>query len=276
MASWKYADDSNLGEVTLGSAYTAADGTMSLTAGHGARLPSEGDFWLGYDTGAGMRIFKVTARSTDTLTITPDATEGLGDGSIASGQTLRPVVSNAAIDQLKYDSGAWVLLDTQVASSSASLDFTSKITSDFDNYVVQLQNVIPATNTATLRMQVSIDNGANWVTAAASYAWHGWNSNTGGGAQAGSLSDTGMGIFSSMSNGTLYGGSGTFYLYAPLNTSQRFYFNGTGFYFTSASLLNVVNGYGAYLALTAVDAIRFLYSSGNIASGTIRLYGIRK
>ena len=44
MASLKYIADVNLMKVTLASAYTAADGHMHLTGGHGARLPATGDF----------------------------------------------------------------------------------------------------------------------------------------------------------------------------------------------------------------------------------------
>jgi hypothetical protein len=104
MASLKYSANSSLQTVTLGSAYTSGSGSMTLTTGHGARLPSSGDFWLAYDNGAGVvRLFKVTARSTDTLTVTADATEGSGDGNISSGETLRWALTAAALDQLRTD-----------------------------------------------------------------------------------------------------------------------------------------------------------------------------
>ena len=97
MASYKYKEDANLGTVTLGSSYTSGSGSMSLSSGHGARLPASGDFWLTYDDGAGtVQIFKVTARSTDTLTVVASTTEGSGDGSISSGATLRPTLTSVA------------------------------------------------------------------------------------------------------------------------------------------------------------------------------------
>jgi hypothetical protein len=104
MASLKYSANSSLQTVTLGAGYTSGSGTMTLTTGHGARLPATGDFWLAYDDGAGtVRLFKVTARSTDTLTVTADATEGSGDGNISSGETLRWALTAAALDQLRGD-----------------------------------------------------------------------------------------------------------------------------------------------------------------------------
>jgi len=104
MASLKYIADSTLQTVTLGSAYTAGSGSMTLTTGHGARLPSSGDFWMVYNDGAGtIRSFKVTARSSDTLTVTADATEGSGDGNISSGATLRWGLTVAALNQFRQD-----------------------------------------------------------------------------------------------------------------------------------------------------------------------------
>lgn len=104
MASLKYVASSTLQTVTLGSAYTAGSGSMTLTAGQGSYLPSSGDFWIVYDNGAGtVRIFKVTARSTDTLTVTAVSGEGSGDGNISSGETLRWALTYDALNQLRAD-----------------------------------------------------------------------------------------------------------------------------------------------------------------------------
>lgn len=104
MASLQYIQSSTLQSVTLGSAYTAGAGTMTLTAGNGAYLPSSGDFWLSYNNGAGtIRLFKVTARSTDTLTVVAVSGEGSGDGNISSGETLRWALTYDALNQLRSD-----------------------------------------------------------------------------------------------------------------------------------------------------------------------------
>lgn len=108
MASWKYLKTATLGTVTLGSSYTSGSGSMSLTAGQGARLPSAGDFWLAWsedqsDPDAVIHLWKVTARSTDTLTVTAETTEGGGDTNVSSGETLRAVMSISALDQLRQD-----------------------------------------------------------------------------------------------------------------------------------------------------------------------------
>jgi hypothetical protein len=119
--SLQYTKSSTIQTVTLGSSYTSGSGTMTLTAGNGAYLPSSGDFWLSYNNGSGtIRIFKVTARSTDTLTVTAVSGEGAGDGNISSGETLRWALSVDALDQLRQDiiqTGAYASATAQKAGN---------------------------------------------------------------------------------------------------------------------------------------------------------------
>lgn len=104
MASLKYLSaEPNLQTVSLASDYTAGDGHMHLTAGHGARLPSTGDFWLRTPvTGTLANIFKCTARSTDQITVS--AVTGYGaDQNLAAGTELCWSLTGEALDQLKSD-----------------------------------------------------------------------------------------------------------------------------------------------------------------------------
>ena len=57
-------------------------------------------------------------------------------------------------------SNGLVLLEQHTASSSATLDFTASITSAYDDYLIELVNVVPATNTVDLYMRVSTDGGS--------------------------------------------------------------------------------------------------------------------
>lgn len=108
MSSWKYLQTATLGTVTLDSGYTSGSGSMVLTAGEGARLPSTGDYWIAWsedqnDPDAPIHLWKVTARSTDTLTVTAEATEGAGDTNVSAGETLRAIWSLAAMIQFRQD-----------------------------------------------------------------------------------------------------------------------------------------------------------------------------
>lgn len=276
MASLKYIQSSTLQSVTLGSAYTAGSGTMTLTAGNGAYLPSSGDFWLSYNNGAGtIRLFKVTARATDTLTVTAVSGEGSGDGNISSGETLRWALTYDALTQLRADIVAQAgiaLLSTQTASSSASLNFTSIITSAYSTYMIVVSNLLPATNGVSFNFRVSTNNGSSYVSTS-SYGWSTFRFNGGGSVPTGSGSATEIQLNTAQSNSTTSQGfSGTFYLSSPLSSTRykTLYGNGSG---DSGTFDGFVT-YGGYNATTAVDAFQIYASSGNIASGTVSVYGL--
>ena len=104
MSTLKYVSgEPNLQTVTLTSDYTAADGHMHLTAGHGARLPATGDFWIRTPaTGDVLNVFKVTARSTDDLTVT--CVTGYGaDANRAAGTVFSWTMAGEALDQFRSD-----------------------------------------------------------------------------------------------------------------------------------------------------------------------------
>lgn len=285
MASLKYIQSSTLQSVTLGANYTAGDGSMTLTAGNGAYLPSSGDFWLSYNNGAGtVRLFKVTARSTDTLTVTAVSGEGSGDGNISSGETLRWALTVDALDQLKADivasvpASGLVLLETQTASASSSLNFTSTITSSYDDYQFEFINVIPVTDAVSLYMRVSTDGGSTWVsTNSYAHATLRWNS--GGMVATGGAAQTELRITqgASLSNSALWGVVGSTSLFAPLSTSVYTRISGsvTGLV-SGAGTRDTFTSTGSYESTTAVNAVQFYFSSGNISSGIIRSYGISK
>jgi hypothetical protein len=100
----QYVADVNLQTVTLGSNYTLGDTSMVLTTGQGARLPSSGDFWIMTpDTAPPNRIiWKVTARSSDTLTVVYDNSYG-ADANLTTGTRLMWSLTAEALTQLKTD-----------------------------------------------------------------------------------------------------------------------------------------------------------------------------
>lgn len=265
--------------VTLGSAYTSGSGTMSLTTGHGARLPASGDFWLARDNNAGtVNIFKVTARSTDTLTVVADATEGSGDTNLDSGTALRWALTVSALTQLRADivaQGGLVLLSSQTASTSSSLDFTSIITSTYDDYLFKLINILPATDGTTILMQMSTDGGSTYASTSYTnwqFRFDAGSSGTGGSATNGIALGETNGIGSSAAFGLV----GTVELFSPGSSSLHKAVEGSVLFRNSGGTRIKHTLGGAYESNTAVNAIRFLAASGNITSGTIRCYGIAK
>ena len=179
-----------------------------------------------------------------------------------------------------------VLLEEHSASASASLNFTTRnksgltgatFQSDFDEYVIEIINLIPATDNTDLTMRcstnggVSYDSGANYARQVRidNAAFNGV-----GGADSGLTSITWFANVDTTVTQTAV--NGTIKAFAPLNESIYKAFVMTGTYKNNDTRFYSTSGHGWYLSTTAVNALQFLMSSGNIASGTIRIYGVNK
>lgn len=276
MASLKYGKTASLQTVTLGSSYTSGSGSMSLTSGHGARLPSSGDFWLTYDDGAGtVRVFKVTARSTDTLTVTAESSEGSGDGNISSGSTLRWALTCGALDQLKRDAGSLVLLEQQTASSSSALNFTSCLSSTYDTYKITVTDLKTSSSGVFVGIQVSINGGSSYVTSG-SYVYRILYFNTATAMLTDSTS-TNIRLFQGTAVSASPNLNMEITLYNPLASSGYKSFSFAGPTLTdSGTVAAYAIGTGYYAAETAIDAFRIAPESGTLSSGVVRVYGMLK
>ena len=172
-----------------------------------------------------------------------------------------------------------VLLDDQTASSSAVLDFTSMITAAYDEYLFEFLNLIPATNAVDLWVRLSTDNGSTFDSG------NSYNITVSANDQAtpfvaGQAIASPTAAFKLRDNGDIsnnanYGVCGYMRLFSPLGALYK-RINYRVSYLSTATTLFRLDGDGVYKSATATDAIRFLMSSGNIASGIIRMYGIAK
>ena len=170
--------------------------------------------------------------------------------------------------------GALALIEQHTASVSATLDFTTGITTTYDDYLVELLSLIPATNGAALNLQVSIDGGATWLTTGYRYALI-FNSDAG--ASPATYSSAGAVVFNlgGPIDSSREGISGSMRLYNPRATIGKHFRHEAGWAHTDT------NRYGWSGSIwqtttSAVNALRFKMDSGNITSGVIRLYGIAK
>ncbi len=153
-------------------------------------------------------------------------------------------------------------LATLTASNSASLNFTSIITSEWDTYEFVFENVVPVTNAVSLEAQYSQDNGGSWLTT--SYV------------NQGATSTTGVRINTSVAidNTAGRGLSGKVALMGPNRTDNNKILIGNAAAVVGGAISSTAPS-GFYSGnQAAVNAIRFIPTSGNIASGKIRVYGI--
>jgi hypothetical protein len=224
------------------------------------------------DSGALSVIGRSANSSGDPADISTSA-----DGDILrrSGTTL----GFGTVPQSSVDSLGMVRISRQTASSSATIDFTG-LDSTYDAYILYISNAKPATDDVEgwLRIQTG---GATWQTTGYEYGHTG--ANRGGALSANSESAAAKIKITQASGGTLGVGNA-----AGENLVAKVDFNSpdaTDFMavtFTcsynraSDSTLNTQNGAGQYSTAGAITGIRFLFSSGNIASGEFTLVGIRR
>jgi hypothetical protein len=177
--------------------------------------------------------------------------------------------------------GNLVLISEQTASSSSSISFTSGFDSTYPIYKFEFVNLHPATDEVNFTFNLSSDSGSNYNVDKLGTFFEAYHIE----------SDSGTSLAYSTNrdhNGTGYAilarelgsdsdqqASGEFYIFEPSNTTfVKNYFS----VFQTAQSQNYamnprVGGYA--FTTSAVDAIDFKMSSGNIDSGKIRMYGLK-
>jgi hypothetical protein len=177
--------------------------------------------------------------------------------------------------------GVWNLILTQTASSSATIDFTSGIDSTYDEYVFKFISIHPATDGAELDFNVSIDAGSNYNVTKTTTAFDAYHGESGSGGYLRYL--TGTDLAQSTSFQTLsqnigadndQSTSGTLTLFSPSSTTfvKHFISNFNIAEVDDTTFNQFIAGYAN--TTSAVDAIQFKMSTGNIDAGTISLFGI--
>ena len=182
--------------------------------------------------------------------------------------------------------GNMVLLNTATASNSASLSFNSTyITSTYPIYKFEFINIHPATNSAYFQVNLSIDNGSNYNVTKTTTYYHAYNNEAGDAyalnydpARDLTQSTSYQDISYQTGNDNDQSTSGNLFLFDPSSTTfaKHFLININTYSDVSGtdySINTYVGGYGN--TTSAVNAINFKFSSGNIGSGVIKLYGIK-
>ena len=217
-----------------------------------------------------------------------DLVQGTGantSAKLSAGTAGKVLTSNGAAAALTWEtpsgggSGGLVLLEQHTATNaSPNLDFTSFISSTYDQYQIEIVNIVPATNSVGFFMRMGTGGGPT-IDTGANYGWVTFTYRAAAISQTGA--DSGataiqMMLNTTVSNSANWGIIGSLKLYSPQDTTL--YKRVTGnidIYEASPFVIgNLTNG--VYRSSTAITAVRFYVSSGNIASGTIRIYGIAK
>ena len=176
--------------------------------------------------------------------------------------------------------GKMTLLQTQTASSSASVSFTSNIDSTYPIYLFKFINIHPATDNAELQFQADTGTNTNYnqtITSTHFRARHDEADSTAtlqyltSGDQA---QGTSFQRITSCGNDNDQNINGTFHLFDPSNTTfvKHFLITTSADDYRSEANQRFTAGY--FNITTALTRVRFKFDSGNIDSGTIKLYGV--
>ena len=210
-----------------------------------------------------------------------------GDGVLVNdGGTMRMtnVTTLATYMGTKITGGSMVYLASSGAiSNAASVAFTQFDATKYDHYQFMLQYVIPATDGVVLFAQSSTDGGSSYASTSGDYHTNTTNDMIGF-TVAGHTTVSGETLLVG-SDTNEHGVSGPSMLYAPHNTSAYTYANCGSITFNTNAGAGTVSSNGTSansfavassvrLAAEDVDAIKFLFNSGNIESGEIVMYGI--
>ena len=192
------------------------------------------------------------------------------------------ITFNSSNDGLAADDvgGSLNLISTQTASSSSALSFTSGIDSTYKEYVFKIINCHPSAN-SYFAFNMSADSGSNYNVTKTStfyYALHYENDATtqldyDGGQDL--AQGTGVQHLSAYcGTGNDESVSGSLHLFDPSSTTfvKHFMARTGGVTSNPAAMDNYIAGYGN--TTSAIDAIQFSFSSGNIDSGVIKMYGV--
>ena len=175
---------------------------------------------------------------------------------------------------------------TQTASSSATISFTSGIDSTYKEYIFYFVNMHPASDNPVFSFNMSTDGGSNYnVTKTTTFYNNEIGETDSGGntvtfAYQASRDLAQSTDFATISrqcgNSSDHSCSGFLHLFDPSNTSHIKHFvcktNSIFNYSPDYLMHNFSAGYGN--TTSAVNAVQFKMSSGNIDSGQILLFGL--
>jgi hypothetical protein len=177
--------------------------------------------------------------------------------------------------------GSMVLLETQTASSDATISFTSNIDSTYKEYIFKLYDIHPETDDEFLQFNLSVDSGSNYNVTKTDTVFRAYHTDddtgTGVGYQASvdiAQSTAFANLCSGLGNGNEESLAGTLHLYNPSSTTfVKHYITHTISHHGGDLVLDEFSaGYGN--TTSAVDAVQFKMSSGDIDAGVIKMYGV--
>jgi len=217
------------------------------------------------------------ASGTDGNLITYD-TSG-NPAHVATGTSGQVLTSNGAgaAPTFQAVAGALEFLGSTTASSSASISFTSLMSSDHDNYMFVFNGMRPATDGAELHMLLSTNNGSSFLSSSYAFVIPSifFIGASGNGGNTESTSTSTIQISSGMGNDADAGVTGNLYVWNVNDSAKR-----TSVYFEwigeeGSNVGAAGHSWGFHLTAATHNAVQFKFNTGNMADGVVKMFGIK-
>lgn len=218
---------------------------------------------------------KVTFSDQPNVFITALSADLQNAALLTSGTLPVARINGGTANQLAQGDGTFQtqgrkLLNTLTASASASLSDTTSFTAAFSEYEIVFENMLPATNAVTLQLQVNTGGGVQSTV----YVATSFN----GDSAYGTVQFTTCIPCSESLNVINTAGPGLsgkitafkFNVAGAIRTLWR----GDFAHLISATRMGFCSSAGMWDSATALTGVTISFSSGNITSGTVKIYGL--
>jgi hypothetical protein len=196
---------------------------------------------------------------------------------LGAGSNRRFLQSQGAGADLQWADAGLTLLTSGSVSAAATLDIVLTAYTAYRGLQILLYDFIPATNNVDLWARVSTDGGSNYDASAGNYKY--------ANAATYSTVDTVFGtprnnsaiaviLAASVGNVSDEGVDSAALLLGQTNTAKKPKLRWDSIGYTHDDAAERISGSGIRNAAQDTDAIRFLFSSGNIASGNYAVFGL--
>jgi len=195
---------------------------------------------------------------------------------VSGGTTL---IDNGALDPA-VPTGSLILLSTQTASASASLEFS--MDSTYDSYVFKFIDIHPATDNIFFQFNGSTDSGSNYNVTKTTTAFQAQHLENDGGVELGYVTSWDLAqstafqyIMGDLGNGADENGAGTLQIFNPSSSTFVKNFIATSQHMSSNERSRNFFMAGYFNTTSPVTNLKFEMSSGNIDDGIIKMYGVK-
>lgn len=209
------------------------------------------------------------------LTIDPNASEQVNGAStilLFPGESVQLYAVGGAWFATGLGNG-WRTIRQQTASNVAQLDFT--LPSGMTAFRVDCENVRPITDNSVFYLRTSTDGGSTFAAGATDYS-RTWEATTPATTNVASVNNAGTGatLIDDLDNTTTpHAASGEVFITPGDGSRYPMIRALMGYYGDATTSWRMQRSIAVRVSTTAVNAIRFLMSGGNIANGNFTLHG---